>query len=165
MPETTFDTSLGRCGLVWHETGLTAFHLPDDSREGNHESTTEEIPAWIAAIIHRVQQHLEGEWQDFSDLNYDFTHTGDFPRQVYSQTLRISPGSTCSYGDIAKALNRPPGTSRAIGTALGANPWPLLIPCHRVVASNGKMTGFSGPGGIKTKLRLLTLEGAQLFSE
>lgn len=165
MPQTTFDTSLGRCGLVWNDAGLTAFHLPDESAEWNHQSFAKETPVWIEAIINRVQQHLNGEWQDFSDLNYDFLNTGDFPRHVYAQTLRIKPGSTCSYGDIAKALNRPPGTSRAVGTALGANPWPLLIPCHRVVASNGKMTGFSGPGGIKTKLRLLALEGSQLFAE
>lgn len=165
MPETTFETSIGTCGLVWHEAGLTAFRLPDDTAAPEPSVRAEEIPEWIKSIIKRVQRHLTGDWQNFSDLNYDYTSTGDFPRQVYDATLQIKPGSTCSYGDIARALERPTGTSRAIGTALGANPWPLLIPCHRVVASNGKMTGFSGPGGIKTKLRLLALEGAQLFAE
>lgn len=165
MPETTFETSIGTCGLAWHEAGLTAFHLPDDPATAESATRDEEIPVWIQSIIARVQRHLTGEWQDFSDLNYDFSTTGDFLRQVYDVTLRIKPGTTSSYGDIAQALNRPPGISRAVGTALGANPWPLLIPCHRVLASNGKMTGFSGPGGIKTKLRLLALEGAQLFAE
>jgi len=165
MPESTFETSIGSCGLVWHETSLTAFHLPDALSRSPNESQSNPLPDWIEAIVGRVQRHLDRDWQDFSDLKYDFTEIGDFAREVYVATLKIKPGATCSYGDIAKTLNRPSGASRAIGTALGANPWPLLIPCHRVVAGNGKMTGFSGPGGIKTKLRLLALEGAQLFAE
>ncbi len=165
MPETTFETSIGTCGLAWHEAGLTGFRLPDDEATAESSARAEEPPGWIQSIVARVQRHLNGDWQDFSDLNYDFATIGEFPRQVYAATLRIKPGATCSYGDLANELNRVPGASRAIGTALGANPWPLLIPCHRVLASNGKMTGFSGPGGIKTKLRLLALEGAQLFAE
>jgi len=165
MPETTLETTIGTCGLVWHEAGLTAFRLPDDTETSESSIRAEKIPEWIQNIVSRVQRHLAGDWQDFSDLKYDFTSTGDFPRQVYDATLQIKSGATCSYGDIARALNRPLEISRAVGTALGANPWPLLIPCHRVVASNGKMTGFSGPGGIKTKLRLLALEGAQLFAK
>ncbi len=165
MPETTFETSIGTCGLVWHEAGLTGFRLPGETTPVRTDEVEPIISGNIQTIIRRVQAHLSGEWQDFSDLDYDFTEIGDFPRLVYAATLRIKPGSTCSYGDIAKTINRPPGASRAVGTTLGANRWPLLIPCHRVVANNGKMTGFSGPGGIKTKLRLLALEGAQLFAE
>lgn len=86
-------------------------------------------------------------------------------REVYRANLAVKAGRTCSYGDIARQLGHPPAASRAVGTALGANPWPLLVPCYRVVASDGYMTGFSGPGGIKTKLRLLAIEGAQLFAE
>jgi methylated-DNA-[protein]-cysteine S-methyltransferase len=112
-----------------------------------------------------VRQHLVGKPQDFSDLPYDFTRVEKFAEGVYRSTLAVKSGQTCSYGDIAKKLGQPPAVSRAVGTALGANPWPLLVPCHRVVASDGRMTGFSGPGGIKTKLRLLALEGAQLFAE
>jgi methylated-DNA-[protein]-cysteine S-methyltransferase len=122
-------------------------------------------PPWVHAIIARVQAHLTGQPQDFADLPYAFDRVADFPQQVYRATLQVKSGRTCSYGDIAQALGHPPAVSRAVGSALGANPWPLLIPCHRVVASSGKMTGFSGPGGIKTKLRLLALEGAQLFAD
>ena len=89
----------------------------------------------------------------------------EFHREVFEQTLAIKAGSTCSYGDIARKMGQSPAVIRAVVAALGINPWPLLIPCHRVVASDGKMTGFSGSGGIKTKLRLLALEGAQLFAE
>ena len=89
----------------------------------------------------------------------------EFHREVFEQTPAIKAGSTCSYGYIARKMGQSPAVIRAVGAALGINPWPLLIPCHRVVASDGKMTGFSGSGGIKTKLRLLALEGAQLFAE
>jgi methylated-DNA-[protein]-cysteine S-methyltransferase len=119
----------------------------------------------VAAIIARVQRHLAGEPQDFGDLPYAFNVVSDFAVQVYRAALTVKPGRTCSYGDLARQLGHPPAVSRAVGTALGANPWPLLVPCHRIVAGDGKMTGFSGPGGIKTKLRLLTIEGAQLFAE
>jgi methylated-DNA-[protein]-cysteine S-methyltransferase len=77
----------------------------------------------------------------------------------------VKPGHTSSYGDLAAAIGQPAAASRAVGTALGSNPWPLLIPCHRILAATGKMTGFSGPGGIATKVKLLALEGAQLLAE
>jgi methylated-DNA-[protein]-cysteine S-methyltransferase len=77
----------------------------------------------------------------------------------------VKAGHTATYGEIAASIGESAAASRAVGTALGANPWPLLIPCHRVVAATGKMTGFSGPGGISTKTRLLAVEGAQLVAE
>jgi methylated-DNA-[protein]-cysteine S-methyltransferase len=77
----------------------------------------------------------------------------------------VKAGHTSSYGEITEAIGQPITASRAVGTALGDNPWPLLIPCHRIVSAAGKMTGFSGPGGIATKIKLLAVEGAQLFAE
>jgi methylated-DNA-[protein]-cysteine S-methyltransferase len=161
MPRATFPTALGTCALSWSETGLTGFELPD-APVANDDATP---PATIAALIARVQRHLTGELQDFTDVRYDFGRVPDFPREVYHATLAVKAGSTASYGDIAAVLGYAPGMSRAVGTALGANPWPLLVPCHRIVSADGKMTGFSGPGGVKTKLRLLALEGSQLFAE
>ena len=164
VPLTTFSTPLGRCQVTWQGQQLVNFRLPagDDILEPPPSKPT---PPWVADIIERVQRHLRGDFQDFRDLPYDFATVAEFPREVYQATLAIPVGSTRSYGEIARALGRPVGVSRAVGTALGANPWPLLIPCHRVVAANGKMTGFSAPGGIRTKLRLLAIEGEQLFSE
>ena len=163
MPSTVFETPIGTCGIAWHKTGLTAFRLPSGKARGLDH--TESPPPWVQAVIARVQEHLAGSPQDFSDLPYDFSLVADFPRQVYRAALQVKSGQTCSYGDIAKKLGQPPAVSRAVGTALGANPWPLLVPCHRIVSADGKMTGFSGPGGVKTKLRLLALEGAELFAE
>jgi methylated-DNA-[protein]-cysteine S-methyltransferase len=162
MPRASFPTALGPCALSWSETGLTGFELPDAPVLDKDVASP---PGAIAALIARVQQHLTGALQDFSDVRYDFGRVPEFPREVYHATLAVKAGQTSSYGDIAAALGYAPGMSRAVGTALGMNPWPLLVPCHRIVSAGGKMTGFSGPGGVKTKLRLLALEGAQLFAE
>jgi methylated-DNA-[protein]-cysteine S-methyltransferase len=159
MPATSFTTPPGTCGISWQQGALTGFRLPPAA------PADDSAPEWVAAIIARVQRHLAGEPQDFGDLPYAFNVVSDFAVQVYRAALTVKPGRTCSYGDLARQLGHPPAVSRAVGTALGANPWPLLVPCHRIVAGDGKMTGFSGPGGIKTKLRLLTIEGAQLFAE
>jgi methylated-DNA-[protein]-cysteine S-methyltransferase len=162
MNRASFETRIGRCALSWTENGLTGFELPGapvtDAEVG-------EVPQQISRIIQRVQEHLAGHAQDFSDLEYDFSRLPTFTVAVLKATLAVKSGETRSYGQIAAALNQPTAVSRAVGAALGSNPWPLLIPCHRIVAANGKMTGFSGPGGVKAKTRLLALEGAQLISE
>jgi methylated-DNA-[protein]-cysteine S-methyltransferase len=164
MPQTPFVTPLGLCAIAWNETGLIQFRLPGEVPRAPAEATSEsEPPPWIQAIIDRVQRHLRGELQDFADLPYDFATVPAFGREVLRATLAVKAGHTATYGDLARTLGQPPAASRAVGTALGANPWPLLIPCHRIVAASGKMTGYSGPGGIATKTRLLALEGAQLL--
>ncbi len=143
MPLATFSTSLGLCAIAWSDAGLTHFLLPDPDRPAGTANETEP-PPWIAAIIARVPE---------------------FTAAVLRVTLGIKAGRTATYGEIAAALGHAPAVSRAVGSALGDNPWPLLVPCHRVVAATGKMTGFSGPGGVATKVRLLALEGAQLLAE
>lgn len=163
MSHVTFPTALGACALVWNDSVLTAFGLPGGQHRLPAEAPTPTPPPWISAIIARVQRHLAGDAQDFSDLPYDFDRIPEFHREVLRATLAVKSGHTTTYGAIAATLGQPPGASRAVGTALGANPWPLLIPCHRVVAASGKMTGFSGPGGVDTKAKLLALEGAQLL--
>lgn len=161
MPDTVFSTPIGPCRLRWQDDRLTGFGLPEPDMIATADYARP--PAWIAALITRVQTHLTGHCNDFSDLPYAFDQVSDFARDVYRCTLQIKAGHTCSYGDIARQLGRPIAAGRAVGAALRANPWPLLIPCHRVLAADGRMTGFSGPGGISMKLRLLALEGAQLF--
>ena len=163
MPHATFSTPLGLCAIAWNDFGLTRFLLPDpERRPGNSEA---EPPSWVSEIIDRVMRHLSGDMQDFSDVPFDFSRIPDFMRAVLCATLAIKPGRTATYGELAAAIGQPPSVSRAVGSALGGNPWPLLIPCHRIVAATGKMTGFSGPGGVATKVKLLALEGAQLLAE
>lgn len=157
---TTFTTPLGTCAVAWDAAGLTRFELPEGAPQLGDLA---EPPPEIVVLIARVRRHLTGDAQDFSDLGYDFARIPEFHRAVLRATLGVKSGHTATYGDLARALGQPPGASRAVGTALGANPWPLLIPCHRIVAAGGNMTGFSGPGGVATKARLLALEGAQLL--
>jgi O-6-methylguanine DNA methyltransferase len=164
MPLATFSTPLGLCAIAWSDAGLTRFLLPDPERPAGTAAESSP-PPWVDAIIARVRRHLGGDAQDFSDLRYDFARVPEFTAAVLRATLGIKAGRTATYGDLAAALGHSPAASRAVGSALGDNPWPLLIPCHRIVAAGGKMTGFSGPGGVATKVRLLALEGAQLLAE
>jgi methylated-DNA-[protein]-cysteine S-methyltransferase len=119
----------------------------------------------VRRVVERVQHHLEGRLQDFTDVPLDWSRVSDFQKAVYLQTQAIKPGFKRSYGDLARELALGPEAARAVGVALATNPWPLVVPCHRVVAADGKMTGFSAPGGVRTKTRLLAIEGAELLSE
>ena len=177
MPHVLFPTALGTCGLAWNDAGLTGFSLPDDdetrmerrlatkSDEADVAVHPDAVPPPIAGIIARAQRHLAGEPQDFADLSYDFSAVTEFQRRVYRHALTVKPGHTQTYGEVASALQLEPGSARSVGTALGYNPWPLLVPCHRFLGVNDRMIGYSAPGGIRTKTRLLVLEGAQLISE
>lgn len=160
MPHTSFPTKFGNCGVAWMDSSLTRFEFFSQPT-----SSAEPLPDWIADLIARVQRHFEGDFQDFSGVPLLWSLVGDFQQAVYRRTQAIPAGYTKSYGDIARELSLPATSSRSIGTALGSNPWPLIVPCHRVVAASGKMTGFSAPGGILTKTRLLALEGSELLSE
>jgi methylated-DNA-[protein]-cysteine S-methyltransferase len=174
MFHTLFPTALGTCGMAWNDAGLTGFQLPESTEaetERNLVAKTCSLPApnplppQVQAVIERVQHHLQGKLQDFSDIRLDWSQVSEFQHAVYLQTLAIKPGYKKSYGEIAQLLALGPAAARAVGTALATNPWPLLVPCHRVVSAGDKMTGFSGPGGVLTKTRLLALEGAELLSE
>lgn len=175
MPHTLFPTAFGTCGIAWNEKGLLGFQLPEET-----EAVTEQhlarrahtvplegapVPDWVQRIIDRVQQHLAGKPQDFAGTRLDWSRVSDFQQAVYLQAQAIKPGYKKSYGEIARQMALGPEAARAVGVALATNPWPLIVPCHRVVSASDKMTGFSAPGGVRTKTRLLTLEGAELLSE
>ncbi len=162
MPSHTFNTALGSCTIRWEGAEVTGFRLLGSDEESG---ATTAVPAWIEGLIARVQRHLGGEPQDYADVPFAFSRVSSFQRELYAAALKVKAGQTLSYGGLAKAMGQPPAAARAVGTALGQNPWPLLVPCHRFVGADGTMTGFSAPGGIKTKLKLLALEGAQLFAE
>ncbi|AOS46268.1 Methylated-DNA--protein-cysteine methyltransferase [Lacunisphaera limnophila] len=174
MPHTLFPTAFGTCGLAWNDTGLTGFQLPEETEalteqhlgaKARSQRATEAAPDWVQKLIRRVQLHFEGTLQDFTDARLDWSRVTDFQQAVYLHALAIRPGYKKSYGEIAKLMALGHEAARAVGTALATNPWPLIVPCHRVVSASDKMTGFSAPGGVRTKTRLLTLEGAELLSE
>ena len=174
MPHTLFPTAFGTCGVAWNDTGLTGFQLPEESDAVTEQRLAAKarsqpapvlIPEWVQAVIARVQDHLAGKIQDFTTTKLDWTRVSDFQQAVYLHALDIKPGYKKSYGEIAKLMALGNEAARAVGVALATNPWPLIVPCHRVVSASDKMTGFSAPGGVRTKTRLLTLEGAELLSE
>jgi len=153
-------TAFGTCAVEWNGTGIVRFQLPP---VGGPEGT--EAPPWIRSVAEKVTLHLAGAPQDLTDARLDWSIVSAFQAAVYRETQSIRPGQVRSYGEVARAIGLGPEASRAVGVALATNPWPLLVPCHRVVSARGRMTGFSAPGGILTKTRLLALEGAELLSE
>jgi methylated-DNA-[protein]-cysteine S-methyltransferase len=164
---TLFDTPIGRCGLAWTGRGIAAVQLPE-AREAETRARlrrrfpdAREVPPSPAARRARdaIVALLGGEARDLSAIALDTEGVPPFHRRVYEATRGIPPGTTLSYGEIASRLGAP-GSARAVGQALGRNPFAIVVPCHRVLAAGGKAGGFSADGGVATKLRLLAIEGA-----
>jgi methylated-DNA-[protein]-cysteine S-methyltransferase len=163
-----FDTAIGVCGIVWSDRGLVGVQLPEATaaatrerilrRFGGAEET--EPTASVQHAIDGITALLRGEPRDMTDIAIDDDATPEFNRRVYAVARKIAPGQTLTYGEIAEQLGDK-SLARAVGQALGENPCPLVMPCHRVLAAGGKTGGFSASGGAVTKLRLLTIEGAQ----
>ena len=165
MNEITFDTELGRCAVRWTETGISGVLLPKAG--GRPSPSIEEgvaVPRFVADAIDGMTAVMAGHARDLRKVPLDERGIDDFRRAVYAVTRDIPAGSTRSYGEVAKAIGRPDG-ARDVGTALARNPFPIVVPCHRVVAANGALTGFSAPGGLDTKRRMLELEGAPGYGQ
>jgi len=162
-----FDTALGACAIAWGPGGITGVQLPEGGAEQtrarllrHHPDAIEQAPPDdVAAAIAAITTLLEGEHPDLSVIALDTSRVPAFARQVYEVARTIAPGETLTYGEIAARMGAP-GEARAVGQALGRNPFPLIVPCHRVVAAGGKTGGFSARGGVATKLRLLEIERA-----
>jgi methylated-DNA-[protein]-cysteine S-methyltransferase len=165
---TLFDSPVGCCAIVWNERGVAGVRF----LEGDGRATRDRIarrfptareatpPKEILRAIDGVVALLGGELIDLSGVEIDTTGMPDFNRQVYEIARTIPAGSTLTYGEIAERLGDR-NLARDVGTALGQNPIPIIVPCHRVLAADGKLGGFSAPGGVSSKARLLTIEGAQ----
>lgn len=167
-----FDTAIGRCAIVWHGSAIIGCALPETSDERMRaslrrrfpEADEDPPPPAIAEVILSVRKLLDGESEDFAGVALKLEGLGKFEQAVLEETFRIPPGETRTYGQVAAALGSP-GASRAVGAALGRNPIPIIIPCHRVLGANGRSGGFSAPGGAETKLRMLEIEGARRSGE
>lgn len=161
-----FDTALGRCGLAWSARGLVAVSFPEGSdaatraRLARRSPADEREPSPLAAgAIARIRDLIDGRAAALDAIPLDETEVPDFERAVYAACRAIPAGYTKTYGDLAKAIGDA-GAARAVGAALGRNPCPIVTPCHRVLAAGGRTGGFSAPGGVKTKLKLLEIERA-----
>jgi methylated-DNA-[protein]-cysteine S-methyltransferase len=161
----TFPTSLGRCGLRWSAAGIAAVQLPSRlTGDGPRIEDVAHVPAFVRDAIEAMTAVLAGAPRDLRDIPLDDERVDPFRRRVYAATRAIPPGSTATYGEIARAIGMPDG-ARDVGAALARNPTPIIVPCHRVLAANGALHGFSAPGGLETKRRMLQLEGAPGFGQ
>ncbi|MFT3953997.1 MAG: methylated-DNA--[protein]-cysteine S-methyltransferase [Piscinibacter sp.] len=167
-----FDTAIGECAIVWGEAGVRGLMLPGAGRartlaslRRRHGQAREgELTPAIADAVRRLQALLEGGSDSLESIGLDMDGVPAFHRRVYDAARRIVPGRTCSYGELAEALGEP-GAARSVGQALGANPFALIVPCHRVLAAHGASGGFSAPGGVDTKRRLLEIERARIGNQ
>lgn len=166
---TLFETAVGWCGIAWGERGIVAVQGPESNEAETRAWILQQCPSArhspppppVQSAIDGILALLCGESRDLSDIVLDMDGLPPFHRRVYEAARTIPPGVTVSYGELAAGCGAP-GAARAVGQALGRNPFGIVVPCHRVVAAGGRIGGFSGTGGVATKMRLLSLEGVRV---
>ena len=169
MPYHVFDTAFGTCAIAWSEAGLTRVQLPESTRSKTEarirragiEPSRMPLPNFAEEAVTALKTYFVGTDVSLATLRLDDTFVPSFNASIY-QALRLVPrGTTVTYGELAKRVGQP-RAARAVGVAMSRNPWPVIVPCHRVLARAGKVGGFSAPGGTATKERLLALEGVEV---
>ena len=165
---TLFDTAIGRCGIAWGKRGVAAVQLPEAREEETRarlirrfpDALEAHPPRDIAEAIGGIVALLRGEARGLSEIVLDMDGVPEFHGRVYAVARTIPPGTIATYGELAMRLHEP-GGARAVGRALGRNPFPIIVPCHRVLAASGGTGGFSARGGVATKMRMLSMERAR----
>jgi len=160
---TLFDTALGPCAVIWGERGVRGVLLPEPDAERTRarvlkrfaEASEAAPPPAVQSAIDGMTALLRGEPADLTSIRLDTEGMDPFHRRAGEAARAIPPGQTRTYGQLAAQLGEP-GAAQAVGK----NPFPIIVPCHRVVAAGGKTGGFSAPGGSRTKLKMLEIEGA-----
>lgn len=163
-----FDTGFGRCGIGWGEKGIRHFQLPSADLEADEVRLRELTgaagpgtpPPVMAKAIADLIAYFDGVEKDFSALAVDLSSVEPFYARVLMAARRVGWGEISSYGALAREVADDVAVSRVVGQAMGRNPIPVIIPCHRILTADGRIGGFSAPGGTITKTRLLELEGA-----
>jgi methylated-DNA-[protein]-cysteine S-methyltransferase len=165
-----FATPLGHCGIAWGTKGLTGVQLPEADEATTRlrmqarfaKAPEATPPPEVQTAMRAIVALLAGEPtepRDLSHLVLDMEGVPPFHQRVYTLARHIPPGETLTYGELAHLLGEP-GAARAVGQALGANPFAPVVPCHRILAAQSGAGGFSAPGGMNTKLRMLLAERA-----
>lgn len=166
-----FPTPLGHCGIAWNQHALTCVNLPEQDEPATRarmarrfpDCSEDSPPPFVQEAISAITALLEGhprEPRDLTHLPLDMEGVPPFHQRVYELARRIPPGETLTYGEVARRLGEP-GAARAVGQALGANPFAPVVPCHRVLGAQTGTGGFSAHGGLQTKLKMLEIEGAR----
>ena len=165
-----FDTAIGTCAIAWTDAGVARFQLPEATPEATRARIGRGgVPCAaptrdITDIVGGVRRHLAGDLDDLRWIGLDTSRITAWDRLVYAATREIGPGHTLTYGELAERVGSP-GSAQAVGQAMGRNPIPVIIPCHRVLAAGAKLHGFSAHGGVFTKSRLLAIEHAPGFDD
>jgi methylated-DNA-[protein]-cysteine S-methyltransferase len=165
---TLFDTAIGPCGIAWGPRGIVGVRLPERHATATRERLQRRYPDVPAAspppevqrAIDDIIALLRGESRELTNVVLDMGGIPAFRQRLYAALRNIPAGSTITYSDLAMRIGDG-CTARDVGEAMGKNPFPIIVPCHRVLAANGKMGGFSAPGGVATKLRMLNIEQAR----
>jgi methylated-DNA-[protein]-cysteine S-methyltransferase len=163
------ETVIGFVGIAWSEKGLTRLCLPERNRDAVERRLTRHAglsastaqPRWAVALVASIKDYMAGRDVDFSGVPVDLDGVDAFRFAIYDAARKLRFGQTTTYGELARIAGHA-GLARETGAALGANPVPLVIPCHRILAAGGRIGGFSAPGGSATKEKMLTLEGVRV---
>ena len=161
-----FETAIGTCGVAWSTRGIVGLQLPESNDAATEKRLSAKaqgsvpgvLPEAVEKAIADVRHYLAGNQVDFAPLTLDLDGIETFNRMIYGLLRAIGWGRTTTYGELARRAGSPEA-ARAVGQAMGSNPIPIIIPCHRVLAKGHRIGGFSAYGGTMTKERLLALEG------
>ncbi len=166
-----FQTPIGSCAIAWRDGHVVSTNLPEFSADATAariasrmEAVEGDAPEFVQDAIARIERLLSGERVDLSHISCDFGDADEFSVRVYEATRAVPPGRTTTYGELAVKMGDR-HLAQNVGRAMGANPIPIIVPCHRVLGANGKLTGFSAHGGVDTKTKMLAIEGAQIGDE
>jgi O-6-methylguanine DNA methyltransferase len=160
----TVKTCAGYVGFVATDRGLRRLFLPEKNRAALEAAMRQAFPdvkedrVLLPPLASALEQYFAGDEVEF-DVRFDWSGWSTFEIDVWRACQRIRYGQTRSYKDLAEGLRRP-GAARAVGMAMSHNPFPIVVPCHRVVKSDGSLGGYSGPEGVAFKRRLLDMESA-----
>jgi len=165
-----FETAMGFCAIAWSGAGVVRFQLPTKSADAAERLVRRRVPGAelgalpddVAEVVAAAKRYFGGEETDLSQVRLDLGGEDALFRRIYEALRRVGWGGTTTYGALAKEVGLGREAARDVGEAMARNPVPLIIPCHRVLAAGGKIGGFSAPGGSKTKIRMLQLEGVRV---
>ena len=165
-----FETEAGFAAIGWNAKGVIAFRLPADTAQDAERALQRRLPDAravtppppVQAVIDDARRYFAGEHVEFASVPVDLGEQSPFFSRVYAAVRALGWGETATYGAIAKRLEAGPEFARDVGQAMAANPVPLIIPCHRVTAANGRIGGFSAPGGSSSKAHMLGIEGVEV---
>jgi methylated-DNA-[protein]-cysteine S-methyltransferase len=163
-----FESALGTLALAWSDAGLVGVQLPDATPRKTAAQLAKRVhskpapaPAWVQSAAKSVLALAAGEAANLDQLRLDESGVPEFHGRVYRALRKVPAGATCTYKELALAAGSP-NAARAVGQAMRRNPWPLIVPCHRVLAAGDRLGGFSAFGGLELKARLLRAEKANV---